>query len=67
MNEKSLIILVKIYRKNKIIDVFLKSSNEILKSWDDVMYSCVEILNLGGEIIQSWIYVLKSLTHETNY
>ena len=36
--QKSLINLVKIYEKDKILDVFLKSCIEIFKSWIEVLY-----------------------------
>ena len=31
----------------------MNSWNQVMKSWDDVIYSCVEFLNLCNEIIQS--------------
>ena len=37
--------------KNKILHVFFKSCNDILKSWDEVMNLCVEILNMCTEFL----------------
>ena len=76
---KILIKLVKIYGKNEVLDEFLKSSNEILNSWghdfnkvilcyfNNIMNSCVQLLNLCNGIIQSWNEIMNSCVEILNF
>ena len=41
--------LVKIYGKNEILDKFMKLCNEIFKSGNEVVNSCVEFFNIYDE------------------
>ena len=63
--QKGLIKLVKLYEKYKILDVFIKSRNDILKSWDGLVNLCVELLNICTEFLNicDKHHVIKIITN----
>ena len=52
--QKGMIKLVKLYEKNRILELFLNLPNDILKSWDRILSLCVELLNICTEFLNMW-------------